>query len=155
MKSSSKKQDPCCLFPASAVCILIINIVAICFTIKLLANDAHSSSIAASAYPIQIERTSDFENYVKTSDKLLVVFYTASWCGTCRRNQSIFNRLAYEYEGKCQFLTVDDNEVPDVANQNGLIAFPTFDFIKNGVRLQRINGETDLSRLVDLIRKYA
>ena len=154
MKSLNKKQDSYCLFPASAVCILIINIIAICFTIKLIANNGHWPSTAATAYPIQIERTSDFENYVKTSDKLLVVFYTASWCGPCRAMDVPLGRLANKYAETCEFLTVDCDVVAELAAQRGVTSAPLFDFIKNGVLLERFKGVMSEGNLENLILKY-
>ncbi|CAM6041197.1 unnamed protein product [Sphagnum compactum] len=75
----------------------------------------------------------------KNTQKIIVVDFTATWCGPCRIMSPIFIELSKKYPGLI-FLKVDVDEVPDVTSAWEIRAMPTFLFIKEGKQIDKIVG---------------
>ena len=88
----------------------------------------------------KIKETSEFENIVNSSAKLLVIDYKAEWCGPCKRMAPLFEELSNQYDESCEFLTVDCDELPELAAQRGVASLPTFELIKNSKALEQVIG---------------
>eukprot|EP01084_Bolivina_argentea_P205118 350452_1 len=88
----------------------------------------------------KIEKTSDFENIVNSSVKLLVIDYKAEWCGPCKRMAPLFEELSNQYADQCEFLSVDCDDLPELAAQRGVASLPTFELIQNGIGLEQVIG---------------
>jgi len=75
----------------------------------------------------------------KSTGKIVVVDFTATWCGPCRLMAPIFAELSKKFENLI-FLKVDVDEVQDVTAEWEVRAMPTFLFIKDGKQLDKIVG---------------
>merc|ERR1711869_46266 len=62
-------------------------------------------------------------------DKLVVVDFTATWCGPCQRIAPVFAKLAEEMPD-IVFVKVDVDENEETAGACGIQAMPTFQFYK-------------------------
>ncbi|KAI4389947.1 hypothetical protein MLD38_002111 [Melastoma candidum] len=95
------------------------------------------------------------ENLRKGSDsqKLIVVDFTASWCGPCRFMAPIFEELARK-KPDAIFLKVDVDELPAVAEEWEVEAMPSFILLKGGKLVDRVVGASK-NALVNLVDKYA
>ncbi|KZS04294.1 thioredoxin-like protein 1 [Daphnia magna] len=71
--------------------------------------------------------------------KLVVVDFTASWCGPCQRIAPFFDELARRYP-RAVFLKVDVDNCPETAASNGVSAMPTFIFFRNKTKIDRLQG---------------
>ena len=71
--------------------------------------------------------------------KLVVVDFTASWCGPCRIMAPVFADLAKKFPNAV-FLKVDVDELKPIAEQFSVEAMPTFLFIKEGDVKDRVVG---------------
>lgn len=71
--------------------------------------------------------------------KLVVVDFTASWCGPCKRIAPFFEELSSKYP-RAVFLKVDVDECADTAAAHGVSAMPTFIFFRNKTKVDRIQG---------------
>lgn len=72
-------------------------------------------------------------------NKLVVVDFTASWCGPCQRIAPVFEELSNKYT-LAVFLKVDVDQCPDTAASQGVTAMPTFIFFRSKVKLAQIQG---------------
>merc|ERR1712146_233266 len=83
----------------------------------------------------------EFDEAIK-SDKLVVVDFTASWCGPCQRIAPIFAKMAEEM-ADVEFVKVDVDDNEDTAQACGIQAMPTFQFYKNGVKVHEFSGASE------------
>ncbi|XP_015894861.1 thioredoxin H2 [Ziziphus jujuba] len=93
-------------------------------------------------------------NACKNSDKLLVIDFTATWCGPCRFMEPILNEFVDKYSD-VEFVKVDVDELPDVATEYGVQAMPTFLLLKRGNQVDRVVGASkdDLQEKIEKHRK--
>eukprot|EP00484_Ammonia_sp_Unknown_P006314 CAMPEP_0197055780 /NCGR_PEP_ID=MMETSP1384-20130603/72969_1 /TAXON_ID=29189 /ORGANISM="Ammonia sp." /LENGTH=142 /DNA_ID=CAMNT_0042489471 /DNA_START=39 /DNA_END=467 /DNA_ORIENTATION=+ len=119
----------------------------------ILSRNANNVFVQTRTAVTKIQETSDFENYVNTSVKLLVIDYKAEWCGPCKRMAPIFEELSNQYDDKCDFLSVDCDDLPELAAQRGVASLPTFELIKNGKALEQVIGANP-SKLEQAIVRY-
>merc|ERR1711988_234251 len=75
-------------------------------------------------------------------EKLVVVDFTASWCGPCQRIAPVFAKLAEEMPDVV-FVKVDVDENDETAWFCGISAMPTFQFYKAGVKVHEFSGAAE------------
>ncbi|CAL5324327.1 unnamed protein product [Camellia sinensis] len=73
------------------------------------------------------------------SNKLIVVDFTASWCGPCRIMAPFFVELSKKLS-TVTFLKVDVDELESVASEWDVQAMPTFMILKEGKILDKVVG---------------
>ncbi|WOL08015.1 thioredoxin H1-like [Canna indica] len=85
------------------------------------------------------------------SKKLVVIDFTASWCGPCRMIAPIFAELAKKLPNVI-FLKVDVDELKTVAQDWAIEAMPTFVFLKEGTIVDKIVGaqKDELPRKIEM-----
>ena len=93
----------------------------------------------------------EYYNVIKTSNTLVVVDFTASWCGPCQQIKPKFKQFAKEYNA--EFLQVDVDEFENVAQEAKVTAMPTFHFYANGKKVAESVG-ADEKKIRQLIEKY-
>eukprot|EP00088_Acartia_fossae_P032234 TRINITY_DN33023_c0_g1_i1.p1 TRINITY_DN33023_c0_g1~~TRINITY_DN33023_c0_g1_i1.p1 ORF type:complete len:300 (+),score=73.88 TRINITY_DN33023_c0_g1_i1:41-901(+) len=84
--------------------------------------------------------------------KLVVVDFTASWCGPCKRIAPFFEELSTKYP-RAVFLKVDVDECQETAASNGVSAMPTFIFFRNKTKVDRIQG-ADTNALEEKVKHH-
>lgn len=85
-----------------------------------------------------------------------VIDFSATWCGPCKMMKPIFHKLAAEYADKYNFITIDIDEEPGLAEKYHIQAVPTFIFIDaDGEEGDRIKGAVDESELRDMLQNPA
>jgi thioredoxin len=101
----------------------------------------------------EIKSISHF-NKLKTNPLLIIDFY-AVWCGPCKVISPAFDRLAKQHEGSTSiiFAKVDVDKAKDVAQACGITAMPTFQFFKNGTKVDEVKG-ADMQQLSTKIGYY-
>ncbi|CAL0322370.1 unnamed protein product [Lupinus luteus] len=75
----------------------------------------------------------------KETKKLIVVDFTATWCGPCRFIAPIFAEIAKKTP-EVTFLKVDVDELKTIAEEWGVEAMPTFLFVKEGKVVDKVVG---------------
>lgn len=91
---------------------------------------------------IGIHSTSELDtmlNAASRASRLVLLYFTASWCGPCRFLSPLYTNLASKYQ-KVGFLKVDIDEARDVASRWNISSVPTIFFIKNGKEADKVIG---------------
>ena len=83
------------------------------------------------------------------SGKVVVIDFSASWCGPCKRLAPIIDKLAEEYEGQAIIGKVDIEEEEDLAMKYGIRNIPTVIFIKDGEVADKHTGVGKLNEYED------
>ncbi|KAJ9172719.1 hypothetical protein P3X46_015930 [Hevea brasiliensis] len=86
------------------------------------------------------------------SKKLVVVDFTASWCGPCRFISPFLVELAKKLPNVI-FLKVDVDELKTVAQDWAVEAMPTFIFLREGTILDKVVG-ANKDKLHETIAKH-
>ncbi|XP_030018073.1 thioredoxin b isoform X2 [Sphaeramia orbicularis] len=82
-----------------------------------------------------IECLDDFKGALQgAGDKLVVVDFTATWCGPCKTIAPFFEELSNTH-ANVVFLKVDVDEAADVSQECGISCMPTFHFYKKGEKV--------------------
>ncbi|XP_074993545.1 thioredoxin isoform X1 [Calonectris borealis] len=78
---------------------------------------------------------SEFEAELKSAgEKLIVVDFSATWCGPCKMIKPFFHSLCEKY-GDVVFIEIDVDDAQDVATHCDVKCMPTFQFYKNGKKV--------------------
>lgn len=84
--------------------------------------------------------------------KLVVVDFTAAWCGPCQTIKPIFEKLSNTYR-HVVFVKVDVDEFQEVAAVAGVTAMPTFQFFKASKKIAEMKGANP-TQLETLIKQH-
>jgi len=85
-------------------------------------------------------------------DKLIVVDFTATWCGPCQRIAPVFAKLAEEMPDVV-FIKVDVDENEETAAACGIQAMPTFQFYIKGEKKEEFSGASE-EKIREAIAKH-
>ncbi|XWS68885.1 hypothetical protein CRYUN_Cryun04dG0132100 [Craigia yunnanensis] len=86
----------------------------------------------------------------KQSNTLLVIDFTATWCGPCKSMEPVIEDYATIY-ADVQFIKVDVDMLAAVAREFKVEAMPTFVFVKKGKEVDRIVGarKAELQKMIE------
>ncbi|NEO85498.1 MAG: thioredoxin family protein [Spirulina sp. SIO3F2] len=84
--------------------------------------------------------TDELEQLI-TTEPLLVVDYTATWCDPCRVIAPAIERLATEFENHLVVVTVDLDQNKASASHHNIRSLPTVLIFKRGKEVARIIGK--------------
>nr|NP_001237844.1 thioredoxin h2 [Glycine max]ABV71992.1 thioredoxin h2 [Glycine max] len=91
-------------------------------------------------------------NEIKDSPRLVVIDFSATWCGPCKMMEPIVHAMANEFTD-VEFIKIDVDELSDVAQEFKVQAMPTFLLLKNGKEVDKIVGAKK-DELKNKIKKY-
>lgn len=106
------------------------------------ANNAVTSTLPRKTRVIHFHSSATWKLHfdaLKQTNKLIVIDFTASWCGPCRHLQPIINDFAATYTD-VEFIKIDVDELAEVAQEYGVQAMPTFVLIKQGEIVEKLVG---------------
>jgi thioredoxin len=84
---------------------------------------------------------------------VVIVDFSATWCGPCKMISPIFEKLAAQHTNAF-FIKVDVDVNEKVAADAGVSAMPTFQFYVKGKKVEELVGASP-DKLTQLIQKHA
>jgi len=91
----------------------------------------------------EVHSEEEFDSVLQHSSELVVVQFSAQWCGPCKLFAPIYERMAAEYSGRARFLKVDAKEnesTNNLAKRFQVKGIPAFYFIRDGKVLATETG---------------
>lgn len=77
----------------------------------------------------------------ETKESLVLVDFWATWCGPCRMQAPILEKLSQEFsEDELKILKMDVDENPETARAFGIMSIPTLLFKKDGQVVKQVAG---------------
>lgn len=100
----------------------------------------------------EISSKSEFESILSSKKYVMVDFY-AQWCGPCKKISPEIEKLSQDYK-KITFVTVDVDNLDDIATKYRIKAMPTFLFLLNGdVKFEVVGAKIELIK--DTLNKFS
>nr|AFH68184.1 thioredoxin 1 [Trachidermus fasciatus] len=95
--------------------------------------------------PNEIKHPGDLAEFLQilkdAGDKLVVVDFTADWCGPCKMIGPLYASQAEKpVNENVIFLKVDVDDASDISENCGISCMPTFQFYKNQVKVFEFSG---------------
>ena len=100
----------------------------------------------------QVEE-SNFETLL-TSEKLVVVDFTAKWCGPCRKIAPFMEEIAQTYQDRVEVVKVDIDQSKPLAKKYGIRSIPAVLFFQNGDLVETIVGVQSYEKFVCTVDKF-
>ena len=96
----------------------------------------------------------NFKQEVEENKGLVLVDFSALWCGPCKLMAPIIDELAEDYKGKdikIGKLDIDDGN--EVAEKYNVMSVPTFILFKGGEVIEQLTGYQSKDALEEIINK--
>ncbi len=96
------------------------------------------------------------ENEFEAMDKtgVLLVDFSAGWCGPCKMLAPVLDEVSGEYEGKIGFFNVDGDANPNLAESFGIQSIPALVILKDGKQQGMQIGFQPKNSLKEFLNQY-
>ncbi|MFR3737055.1 thioredoxin [Anaerococcus obesiensis] len=82
--------------------------------------------------------TSEFDTHVLENDGIVLVDFSATWCGPCKMQKPVLEEMEGEVDFEIYSVDVDEN--PDLAGRYNVNAVPSMMLFKGGVLKNTLVG---------------
>ena len=96
---------------------------------------------------------SDFDKLL-TDEGLVVVDFTAPWCGPCRKIAPLMEQLAEEYEGRVKVAKLDIDQNKINAQKFGIKSIPAVLMFKGGEIVENLVGVAPYETFTSAVEKH-
>jgi thioredoxin 2 len=90
--------------------------------------------------PFAVRSEQDFDDLVRNASLPVLVDFGASWCAPCRAVSPEIEKIAKVRAGKLIVLTIDTDELPQIAGRFGVRNIPTMILFSGGQEQKRTSG---------------
>eukprot|EP01098_Paradermamoeba_levis_P012631 TRINITY_DN555_c0_g1_i1.p1 TRINITY_DN555_c0_g1~~TRINITY_DN555_c0_g1_i1.p1 ORF type:complete len:321 (-),score=93.78 TRINITY_DN555_c0_g1_i1:65-886(-) len=101
---------------------------------------------------ITVVKEEELKKILATENKLVVIDFSAEWCGPCQKIAPVFDKLSLEHDDVL-FVRIDLDAAKPLALAYGVSSVPTFLFFQKNKKLDSFSG-ADADKLISLIKKY-
>lgn len=82
--------------------------------------------------------TSEFDTHVLENEGIVLVDFSATWCGPCKMQKPVLEEMEVEVDFEIYSVDVDEN--PDLAGRYNVNAVPSMMLFKGGVLKNTLVG---------------
>ena len=91
----------------------------------------------------------------ETKEGLVLVDFWATWCGPCRMQAPILEKLSEELsEDELKILKMDVDENPETARAFGIMSIPTLLFKKDGQVVKQVAGVHTAAQIKAIVAEF-
>ena len=92
-----------------------------------------------------------FQADVLGSEGMVLVDFSATWCGPCRMLRPVLEEISAENEGRVTIYSVDIDRCRNLALQYGVSAVPTMILFQDGKPVRQAMGAQPKANVLDLL----
>lgn len=96
---------------------------------------------------------SNFDAEVVGESRPVLVDFSATWCGPCKRLEPIVHEIAGDYDGRVKVVKVDVDRAPATAAKFAVLSVPTLLFFRDGAVRDQITGVVPKRTIAERIDK--
>jgi thioredoxin 1 len=118
-----------------------------------LLESKEEAEAAPTSAPVNTVRLTDrtYEEFVAQRGVLVVVAFSADWCGPCRQLGPVLDKVAGEFPGRVRLGRVDIDHWKETANFAGVRGIPDVRLFRDGRDVTRFTGsrsEKDVRKII-------
>ncbi|MDY7007359.1 MAG: thioredoxin family protein [Cyanobacteriota bacterium] len=97
---------------------------------------------------------SQFETEVLKSEKLVLAYFWATWCGPCRLMSPSVEKVATEYSDRLKVVKMEVDPKSEIVKQYQVEGVPAFRLFRNQELLLSDEGAMTKQQLIDKLEPY-
>lgn len=101
----------------------------------------------------EIKSETEFDSLI-ASQGLVVVDFTAQWCGPCKLVAPLMDRLANDYSDLLQVFKLDLDANTSLAKRLGIRSIPAVMLFRNGELLETLVGAKKYDEFTEAVDRY-
>ncbi len=94
-----------------------------------------------------------FEAEVVQADRPVLVDFSATWCGPCKKLEPLVHEIAADYDGRLKVVKVDVDKSPSIAAKFAVMSVPTLVFFRDGQVMDQLTGLVAKRVIADRVDK--
>lgn len=97
-------------------------------------------------------QTSEQLTQLLNENKFVVLDFSATWCGPCKKLTPALEKLENEFKKQVIFIKIDVDELEEIAKNYNVTAMPTIIFYKNGKLLPEMVIGANFAKIDEIIK---
>lgn len=103
--------------------------------------------------PVHEADDASFASVVLEADRPVLVDFSATWCGPCKRLEPAVREIATEYEGRIRVVRVDVDRAPRTAARYAVLSVPRVLLFRDGELRHEAAGVLSKRSLAELVER--
>ncbi|MCH5236677.1 MAG: thioredoxin family protein [Muribaculaceae bacterium] len=115
----------------------------------------NDEAVAAVENSLNVAYKIENSKIIPTNGLPTIIDFSATWCPPCRQLKPIFSKLEEEFKGRINFITIDVDDNPSIAQYYGVQSIPMLIFMDpNGQIKNTLVGFQTRDQLLETINTY-
>jgi len=97
---------------------------------------------------------SEFDAFIATPGKLVIVDFHAEWCGPCKQLGPVLEKVSAEFENEVVLGKVDVDQAGDLPGRLGVSSIPDVRLYRDGVMVERFVGAIPEAQVRERVNRH-